>query len=210
MPTDTFFGLPEEKRQKIINAARREFAEKTFDLTSIKNIAEDAEISRGSFYQYFESKEDLLEYIIKEHQNSRKKEMNKMIKKANGDIFEMCILLYDEMLAEKEMDKEMKEFSKIFHNIMQSKEKQNLEKNTLTGEIFEESIKTEKLRINSQEDMLIIVKILLDITFKSVIDSKRELNQKNARKIILKKLEFLKNGVVKNNITKYIRRRIKC
>lgn len=197
MPTDTFFGLPEEKRQKIINAARREFAEKTFDLTSIKNIAEDAEISRGSFYQYFESKEDLLEYIIKEHQNSRKKEMNKMIKKANGDIFEMCILLYDEMLAEKEMDKEMKEFSKIFHNIMQSKEKQILEKNTLTGEIFEESIKTEKLRINSQEDMLIIVKILLDITFKSVIDSKRELNQKNARKIFLKKLEFLKNGVVK-------------
>ena len=197
MPTDTFFGLPEEKRQKIINAARREFAEKTFDLTSIKNIAEDAEISRGSFYQYFESKEDLLEYIIKEHQNSRKKEMNKMIKKANGDIFEMCILLYDEMLAEKEMDKEMKEFSRIFHNIMQSKEKQILEKNTLTGEIFEESIKKEKLRINSQEDMLIIVKILLDITFKSVIDSKRELNQKNARKIFLKKLEFLKNGVVK-------------
>ena len=95
------------------------------------------------------------------------------------------------------MDKEMKEFSKIFHNIMQSKEKQILEKNTLTGEIFEESIKTEKLRINSQEDMLIIVKILLDITFKSVIDSKRELNQKNARKIFLKKLEFLKNGVVK-------------
>ena len=33
--------------------------------------------------------------------------------------------------------------------------------------------------------------------FKSVIDSKRELNQKNARKIFLKKLEFLKNGVVK-------------
>ena len=197
MPTDTFFGLPEEKRQKIINAARREFAEKTFDLTSIKNKAEDAEISRGSFYQYFESTEDLLEYIIKEHQNSRKKEMNKMIKKANGDIFEMCILLYDEMLAEKEMDKEMKEFSRIFHNIMQSKEKQILEKNTLTGEIFEESIKKEKLRINSQEDMLIIVKILLDITFKSVIDSKRELNQKNARKIFLKKLEFLKNGVVK-------------
>ena len=32
---------------------------------SIKNIVEDAEIARGSFYQYFESKEDLLRIYFK-------------------------------------------------------------------------------------------------------------------------------------------------
>ncbi len=42
MPTDTFFGLSDEKKEKIIEAGKKEFAATTFDLTSIKNISEDA------------------------------------------------------------------------------------------------------------------------------------------------------------------------
>lgn len=42
MPTDTFFGLSDEKKEKIIEAGKKEFASTTFDLTSIKNISEDA------------------------------------------------------------------------------------------------------------------------------------------------------------------------
>ena len=42
MPTDTFFGLSDEKKEKIIEAGKKEFASTTFDLTSIKNIYEDA------------------------------------------------------------------------------------------------------------------------------------------------------------------------
>lgn len=65
MPKETFVKLPEEKKDKIIKAAKKEFARVPFEHTSIKNIVEDADIARGSFYQYFESKEDLLRIYFK-------------------------------------------------------------------------------------------------------------------------------------------------
>ena len=65
MPKETFVKLPEEKKDKIIKAAKKEFERVPFEQTSIKNIANDAEIARGSFYQYFESKEDLLRIYFK-------------------------------------------------------------------------------------------------------------------------------------------------
>ena len=65
MPKETFLKLPEEKKNKIIKAAKKEFERAPFEQTSIKNIVEDADIARGSFYQYFESKEDLLRIYFK-------------------------------------------------------------------------------------------------------------------------------------------------
>ena len=65
MPKETFVKLPEEKKDKIIKAAKKEFARVPFEQTSIKNIVEDADIARGSFSQYFESKEDLLRVYFK-------------------------------------------------------------------------------------------------------------------------------------------------
>ena len=75
MPKETFLKLPEEKKEKIILAAKKEFARVSLEKVSIKNIVEDAEIARGSFYQYFENKEDLLGIILSEHVE----EMNKKI-----------------------------------------------------------------------------------------------------------------------------------
>ena len=66
MPKETFLKLPEEKKQKIIKAAKKEFERVPIEEVSIKNIVENAEIARGSFYQYFESKEDLLRIYIKQ------------------------------------------------------------------------------------------------------------------------------------------------
>ena len=65
MPKETFLKLSKEKQQKVINAAKKEFARAPIENVSIKNIVEEADIARGSFYQYFESKEDLLRIYLK-------------------------------------------------------------------------------------------------------------------------------------------------
>ena len=65
MPKETFLKLPQEKKTKIIKAAKKEFKRAPLEQASIKNIVEDAGIARGSFYQYFESKEDLLRIYYK-------------------------------------------------------------------------------------------------------------------------------------------------
>ena len=63
MPKDTFFNLPEEKRQKIVEAAMLEFENNSFDSASINQIISVAQISKGSFYQYFEDKKDLYMHL---------------------------------------------------------------------------------------------------------------------------------------------------
>lgn len=120
MPTDTFYNLPEEKKQKIIKAAKNEFARIEFEQTSIKNIVEDAEIARGSFYQYFENKEDLLSYIIKLHTGDVEKKIKDIIIKNNGDIIESFINLYDMMQEHCFGNDEFEFFKKIFENIRTS------------------------------------------------------------------------------------------
>ena len=64
MPTQTFFNLPEEKRNRILEAATQEFAAYAFDQASIARIIEQAGIPRGSFYQYFENLKDLYKHIF--------------------------------------------------------------------------------------------------------------------------------------------------
>lgn len=109
MPTETFFKLPDEKKEKILLAGKKEFARVSFPETSIKNIAQDAGIARGSFYQYFESKQDLLEYILKSHIEDLNKNLEKVLKEKNGDLFELFINLYDSLVSKCVFAKE-KEF----------------------------------------------------------------------------------------------------
>jgi len=53
MPTNTFFHLPEEKQQRLLDAAQIEFSRHSLQEASIANIVKLAGIPRGSFYQYF-------------------------------------------------------------------------------------------------------------------------------------------------------------
>lgn len=64
MPQQTFFNLPEEKRQQILQVAIDEFAENDYDNVSISRIVARAGIAKGSFYQYFADKDDLYGYVL--------------------------------------------------------------------------------------------------------------------------------------------------
>ncbi|MDZ5472821.1 TetR/AcrR family transcriptional regulator [Bacillus sp. 31A1R] len=72
MPNPTFYNLPPEKRELITTVAIDEFYEKGYEKTSIAKIIDKAKIPRGSFYQYFEDKNDLYRYLIIEVIGARK------------------------------------------------------------------------------------------------------------------------------------------
>lgn len=65
MPKETFFNLPAEKRQQILDAAIEEFAAKPYKSASISRIVRETGIAKGSFYQYFEDKKDLYLYLVR-------------------------------------------------------------------------------------------------------------------------------------------------
>jgi len=64
MPKQTFFNLPQEKRQKIEQAALDEFSEYGFDNSNMNRIVAQSQIAKGSFYQYFDDKKDLYLHLI--------------------------------------------------------------------------------------------------------------------------------------------------
>lgn len=58
MPKQTFYNLEKDKKDRLLEACFEEFSQYTFTESSINRIIKSGEISRGSFYQYFENKED--------------------------------------------------------------------------------------------------------------------------------------------------------
>src|SRR5690606_28969122 len=66
MPKETFYNLKDEKKQRIFEAAVHEFSSRKFSEASLNQIVKAAKISWGSFYQYFDGKEDIYLYVLKE------------------------------------------------------------------------------------------------------------------------------------------------
>lgn len=64
MPKQTFFNLGDEKRRNILDCAIEEFAGRGYKQASISRIVMAAGIAKGSFYQYFEDKDDLFVHIV--------------------------------------------------------------------------------------------------------------------------------------------------
>jgi AcrR family transcriptional regulator len=64
MPKQTFLNLSQEKRETILNAAVEEFAEYGLENASTNRIVKNSGIAKGSFYQYFEDKQDVFMYFL--------------------------------------------------------------------------------------------------------------------------------------------------
>jgi len=71
MPKQTFLNLPDEKRNIIIDAAVNEFAEYGLENASTNRIVANSGISKGSFYQYFEDKQDVFMYLLTVLENEK-------------------------------------------------------------------------------------------------------------------------------------------
>jgi len=62
--TPIFERIPEDKRQRVLDCAKKAFSEEGFARANVNRIAEAAGISVGSLYKYFRTKEDLFLAII--------------------------------------------------------------------------------------------------------------------------------------------------
>jgi AcrR family transcriptional regulator len=59
MPRPRFKKLPAKKQERILEAAAKEFAAHGFDAASLNQILDEAGISKGAAYYYFDDKADL-------------------------------------------------------------------------------------------------------------------------------------------------------
>jgi len=99
MPTDTFFRLPEEKRERILTSAWEEFTAVPYAEASINRIVRSSRIPRGSFYQYFADKNDLFLCLIDEIRDEFLDLFHDTLERSGGDLFAMPLALLDAMVA---------------------------------------------------------------------------------------------------------------
>ena len=64
MPKTTFHNLAEAKRDRLLQAAVVEFAGHDYTAANLDRIAAQAQVPKGSLYQYFHGKEDFYVHVV--------------------------------------------------------------------------------------------------------------------------------------------------
>ncbi len=107
MPTERFYRLPEAKRQLIREAALKEFSRVPFERASINQIIHNADISRGSFYTYFEDKQDVVEFLFEDSCNQMKEICEQELSENGGDYFAMIRRIFEVFVEKLQETKSM-------------------------------------------------------------------------------------------------------
>lgn len=207
MPTLTFLNLSEEKKEKIIEAAIKEYSRVSPEEVLVKNIVEDAGIARGSFYQYFDSKKDLFSYLIKRDIDKVEEFMIVNLNNNTKDIFEVYIDAFDFITTKIFTPNKIKFHSKVFNNLKIFDEKFIVLYTMFSSKCGErEKLQTDKLidkvdksNLNVSDDnaMECLIELLFLITSKYLGYGFKCNSFDKARKDYIRNIEILKYGVLK-------------
>lgn len=199
MPTKTFLNLPKNKQDIIIEASIKEFKRVLLKDASINKIIKDANISRGSFYTYFNDINDLYIYSLSGYKEKIYELIKTTIIKTNGDLIETAKTVYDEIIRYCEKEKEL--FEKVFLNINYNISIRNkIECETVNDkykliELISKIDKT-KLNIKTDEELFLIIDIIIGFIIHGLIeiflDNKES---KTIKEKIEKQLEILEKGI---------------
>lgn len=198
----TFYNLPEEKRQRIISAVMNEFSSSATEKVSINRIIKAANISRGSFYQYFDDKVDLVEVLVKTFADISVEGGRKALEYSNGDIFYTYEKLFD-IIADFGRDKKQK---MILKNLMKNlRANDDLISEYLINRFeglapfreFSNRFNRDNLKYKSDEDVQCLSQILTQVLKNAIFDVfVAGMDCDKVRKNYLRKLEIIKSGAV--------------
>lgn len=198
MVKQTFINLLPEKQERILSAARKEFSRAPLNEASVANIIRDADIPRGSFYQYFNDLEDIFYYILEVHSKEIRQRLTTNLVRYKGDIIKSFADLYH-YIIEKVCDNENEVYFKnIFLNMDYKLEKMflpNLEDNL--NEIIQ-IVDIAPLNIDSRLKLIYVLEIIEALMMRNLIQVfQRNLSKEKNVDIFIKELLLVKEGIYK-------------
>lgn len=183
MPKQRYYNLSYEKKQRIIKSTINEMCRVPMNEMSINRIIQDANISRGSFYQYFDDKYDLIREVISGYKNNMLEKIIKFLTYKNRDIFELYIYMFKSaiMFTEKEKNEKLinnffnsfKNDIEIFYKITSIEERDKIINTVI------DLVDTSNYRYSSKEDLLNLMEIISAIMCKTYIKITQQPNNKN-------------------------------
>ncbi|MFZ0368066.1 MAG: TetR family transcriptional regulator [Halobacillus sp.] len=201
MPKQTFFNLPEDKRQTLMEATRAEFSRAPLNEASISNIIKMSGISRGSFYQYFEDKEDAFYHLLKEQSKRRQDMFISLLKETEGDLFEATAKLFQSTLEEFKDDEKRSFFKHVFLN-MNHKIQSTITNGDTEDKFLEhlnkirEYIDQDQLNIEGEEELYHAVHLLRNLMLNNLVSHfAKGLSRERAMKNFTIEMTLIKRGL---------------
>ena len=196
MPTSAFFNLSTSKKEEILKAAKEEFSNNLYEDASINKIIKSIDMPRGTFYLYFENKEDIYSYIFEDYVKTLDNVFVKNLKICNGNIFEMYIKAFD--FVTNKSNKEITNLiNKFFLNI-NSKQLEcaipKKEKRELHEEI-KKNINYDVIKLDESE-VYTLISILMPIFFHNVASVYRTPTYKDKiKEHYIKQINIIRKGI---------------
>lgn len=193
MPTSTYYNLSKEKKIRIEEAVKKEFARVPLIDMSVKNIVTDAKIARGSFYQYFESREDLINYMLDKEFEKESEDFLKILQLSNKDIFQCTYKYLIEILNRQ------KQKSSYYINIFQYLHETKIQPlKKIDIENITEYVNIELLNISTKEEIYAAVRVIAILTFSKKMEILNgKISKEEGLKEYKQELEIIKRGIMK-------------
>ncbi|KRM54963.1 TetR/AcrR family transcriptional regulator [Lacticaseibacillus sharpeae] len=213
MPKSTFFRLPEEKRNRLLNAARTEFGRAPFAKASVSNIIELAGIPRGSFYQYFEDKQDIFFYMLEIEGGTMVGRLQQELIDHDGDVFATFHAFFDWLLQAMSENEHRDLFRNIItemdfrtaaHTSLGADNKKNLH----MRDFLATHVDFAKLNLERKSDLGVLMHIafgnfMQTIThYYNAIGTEREFTTDDVKRRVHLALDWLENGVARTTASK--------
>lgn len=198
MAKQTFLNLPEEKRVKIFNSLKKEFSRVALKDALVSNIVKEAEIPRGSFYQYFEDIDDAYYYVINEYSKEIKKYLLEDLVKCKGDIVLAYNHLYRYILDMIEDESNKDYFEKIFLNMSYDVQSMFTPNFNDGLNMIVSHVDVSKLNIASKFGLGYVLDIIESTMMNNIIKSyRRNLSKEKNIEIFEKELALICVGILK-------------
>lgn len=193
MPTSTYYNLNPIKKERIENAVKKEFSRVPLIDMSVKNIVNDANIARGSFYQYFETREDLIKYILEKEFEKEEVRFLKLLGETNKDIFETAYRYLVGMIEMQEKN------SSYYINIYQYlRETKIFPLKNIDLSNVNQYVNTSMLNVNTVEEAYAAIRVIAIITFSKKMEIlNNKVSKEKGLKEYKQELDIIKKGLLK-------------
>lgn len=201
MPTSTFYNLPEVKKNKVIEASIDEFIRAENGEVVVKNIINQAGIPRGSFYQYFETKEDLVDYIMKSQMIQNEEDFCRKIEEVDGDMLVAFESFFYNTITGKNKNRII--LVKKIMEYVKKRQERNFQGQCVRppklldlGKILD-CLDKSKYKINTIEELEAVFHMIMGIVIKNIVDFQNDNSEKRAITNFKRDLDYLRFGIIK-------------
>ena len=207
MPTERFNKLPEEKKKAIRDAAMEECIRVPFEKVSINKIIQNAGISRGSFYTYFEDKRDVVRYIFSDTADKLKDFWTTSVVSNGGDLWSASEELLDQAITFAQKGKTFQmlqsfvlyqDFDKLFSEVHGGNHMGEKKGNEILAALYEVTDRA-NFQKTDMKSFTLLVSMIMACVMESIGWYNRHMeSEENIKKIFREKLEILQHGICSN------------